>query len=252
MHSLSQQLRLVAGRNHCRAPQSGALPFATMPGPLPRRVLIARGRSAAERKQIGRESARRSRLEAVLFLAREPLSVRKLAQLSNLTDGTEARTLLSSLQKCYGERGCAFQVVQVAGGYQLLSRAEFANWLRPLAARERAIRLTPPALETLAVVAYRQPVLRAEVEAIRGVACGEILRQLMDRDLLRIVGRSEELGRPLSYGTTKRFLQAFGLSNLDQLPWASRLRRLAVASADDSLSQAIEADAHLTGDLEAA
>jgi segregation and condensation protein B len=164
-------------------------------------------------------------LEAVLFLSREPLSPRKLAQLANLTDGTEARTLLGSLRKRYDERGCAFQVVQVAGGYQLLSRPEFASWLRPRAPQATTICLSPPALETLAVVAYRQPVLRAEVEAIRGVSCGEILRQLMDRDLLRIVGRSEDLGRPLWYGTTKRFLQEFGLCNLDQLPWARELRR---------------------------
>jgi segregation and condensation protein B len=171
------------------------------------------------------ELSRRSRLEAVLFLCREPIAPRKLAQLANLTDGTEARTLLERLRKRYDERGCAFQVVQLAGGYQLLSRPEFAAWLRVQAGHIEAIRLSPPALETLAVVAYRQPVLRSEVEAIRGVACGEILRQLMDRDLLRIVGRSEELGRPLWYGTTKRFLQAFGLCNLDQLPWAQQLRR---------------------------
>ena len=164
-------------------------------------------------------------MEAVLFLSREPLAPRKLAQLANLTDGTEARTLLGSLRKRYDERGCAFQVAQVAGGYQLLSRPEFATWLRARAGRAPTIRLSPPALETLAVVAYRQPVLRAEVEAIRGVACGEILRQLLDRDLLRIVGRSDELGRPLWYGTTKRFLQEFGLCNLDQLPWAHELRR---------------------------
>ena len=167
---------------------------------------------------------RRSRLEAVLFLSPEPLTPRKLAQLANLTDGTEARTLIKGLNKRYDLRGCAFQVVQVAGGYQLLSRPEFAPWLRARAGHEPLIRLSPPALETLAVVAYRQPVLRAEVEAIRGVSCGEILRQLMDRDLLRIVGRSEELGRPLWYGTTKRFLQTFGLCNLDQLPWAQQLR----------------------------
>jgi segregation and condensation protein B len=115
-------------------------------------------------------------------------------------------------------------VAQVAGGYQLLSRREFSQWLRPQGTVDREIRLSPPALETLAVVAYRQPVLRAEVEAIRGVACGEILRLLMDRDLLHIVGRSEELGRPLRYGTTKRFLEVFGLCNLDQLPWAAELR----------------------------
>jgi segregation and condensation protein B len=168
---------------------------------------------------------RRSRLEAVLFLAREPLTLRRLAQLANLTDATEARTLLKSLAARYDERHCAFQVAQVAGGNQLLSRREFARWLRPRTTPGHDVRLSPPSLETLVVVAYRQPILRAEIEAIRGVACGEILRQLLDRDLLRIVGRSEELGRPLSYGTTRRFLEVFGLSNLGELPWADQLRR---------------------------
>lgn len=173
----------------------------------------------------GARLARRSRLEAVLFLAREPMSLRKLAQSANLADATEARTLLTQLRQCYDARGCAFTVEQLAGGYQLMTRPKFAPWLRPIVPSEEQIRLSPPALETLAVVAYRQPVLRAEVEAIRGVACGEILRQLMDRDLLRIVGRSEELGRPLWYGTTKRFLRVFGLRSLDELPLADQLRR---------------------------
>jgi segregation and condensation protein B len=193
-------------------------------------------------------------LEAVLLMAREPLSLRKLAQLANLTDGTEARTLLGNLRDRYDERGCAFQVAAVGNGYQLLSRREFARWLRPGASSAREIRLSPPALETLAVVAYRQPVLRAEVEAIRGVACGEILRQLMDRDLLRIVGRSEELGRPLRYGTTKRFLEVFGLCNLGELPWAARLRRSSPPAASDgdlSHSETVS-DAGLTTDREAA
>jgi segregation and condensation protein B len=179
------------------------------------------------------QTARRSRLEAVLFLAGEPLSLRKLAQSANLTDATEARTLLGQLRRLYNERGSAFQVEQVAGGYQLLTRPKFAPWLRPLAPTEREIRLSAPAMETLAVVAYRQPVLRAEVEAVRGVACGEILRQLMDRDLLRIVGRSEELGRPLRYGTTKRFLEVFGLCNLNQLPLRSQLERPTPAATSD-------------------
>jgi segregation and condensation protein B len=175
--------------------------------------------------QTGSTSARRSRLEAILFLAREPLTLRKLAQLANLTDATEARTVLKSLQARYDERQCAFQLAQVAGGFQLMSRREFVTWVRPQSAQEHEFRLSPPSLETLVVVAYRQPILRAEIEAIRGVACGEILRQLLDRDLLRIVGRSEELGRPLRYGTTKRFLEVFGLSNLEELPWAGELRR---------------------------
>lgn len=198
------------------------------------------------------ELARRSRLEAILFLAREPLSLRKLAQLANLADATEARTLLKNLQTRYDERQCAFQIAQIAGGYQLLSRREFASWLRPQSATEQEVRLSPPALETLVLVAYRQPILRAEVEAIRGVACGELLRQLLDRDLVRIVGRSEELGRPLRYGTTKRFLEVFGLANLDELPWSVELRRSATSDRETAeTSSKIEAsDTGLTGNSE--
>jgi segregation and condensation protein B len=135
-------------------------------------------------------------------------------------------------------------VEQLAGGYQLRTRPKFAGWLRPLVPASEQIRLTPPALETLAVVAYRQPVLRADVEAIRGVACGEILRQLMDRDLLRIVGRSEELGRPLWYGTTKRFLEAFGLCSLDELPLSAQLRRVAEGEPTSLSSTAETAPDH--------
>lgn len=170
---------------------------------------------------------RLARLETVLFLAREPLSSRKLSQLADLADGTEARTLVKTLNQRYDQAGRAFRVEQVAGGYQLLTRQQFASWLRRLDHTPAEIRLSAPALETLAVVAYRQPVLRADIEAIRGVACGEILRQLMERDLVRISGRSEELGRPYLYSTTKRFLMVFGLRNLDQLPRADLLRNLA-------------------------
>ncbi len=112
----------------------------------------------------------------------------------------------------------AFQVEEVAGGYQLLTRRAVAPWLRRLSQTSLKTRLSPPAMETLAVVAYQQPVLRAEIEAIRGVHCDEMLRQLLERDVIRIVGRSEDLGRPLLYGTTKRFLELFGLRHLDELP----------------------------------
>ena len=262
MSSLAQQLQRVAGATGCRSARPIDESLVSGLPPLFRWARQTDGRSATD-GQERRELTRRGRLEAVLFLAREPLSLRKLAQLASLTDGTEARTLLNSLRRRYDQRGSAFQVVQVAGGYQLLSRPDFAPWLRPHAAREQAVRLSPPALETLAVVAYRQPVLRAEVEAIRGVTCGEILRQLMDRDLLRIVGRSEELGRPLSYGTTRRFLQVFGLCNLDELPWAEQLRRRAERGAGIAEGEApkkggptnpsaSDASADLTGDVDAA
>ena len=168
---------------------------------------------------------RLARLEAALFLAREPLSLRRLAQLASLLDATEARTLIVELARRYDIRGSAFVIEPVAGGYQLLTRPKFAAWLRKVAPAAQEVRLSQPALETLAVVAYRQPVGRAEIEAIRGVQCGELLRQLMDRDLLRIVGRSEELGRPLLYGTTRRFLQVNGLGSLDDLPHATKLRK---------------------------
>lgn len=168
-----------------------------------------------------------ARLEAILFLAREPLSTRKLGQLAGLADGTQARTLVRKLNRLYDAEGFAFRIEEVAGGLQLMSRPEFAPWLRRLQAVPVEVRLSPPALETLSVVAYRQPVLRVEIEAVRGVQCGEILRQLMERELVRIVGRSEELGRPFLYGTTKRFLQIFGLRHLDELPRPELLRAAA-------------------------
>jgi segregation and condensation protein B len=169
-------------------------------------------------------SARRQRLEAVLLLSREPLALRRLAKLANLADATEARTLLKQLSERYDARGSAFTVEAVAGGYQLLTRSKLAPWLEKFAPPADDLRLSPPALETLVVVAYRQPLLRAEIEAIRGVGCGELLRQLMERELLRIVGRSQQLGRPLMYGTTKRFLQWFGLKDLEGLPRYAELR----------------------------
>jgi segregation and condensation protein B len=159
-----------------------------------------------------------ARLLAVLFLAKEPLSTRKLSQYANLADGTEARTLVTHLNQQLDAAGRAFRAESVAGGYQLVTRPKFAKWLRRLEYVPGEMRLSAPALETLAVVAYRQPVLRADVEAIRGVSCGEILSQLLSRDLIRVGGRSQELGRPYLYNTTKRFLQVFGLQSLDQLP----------------------------------
>jgi len=159
-----------------------------------------------------------ARLEAVLFLSRRPLSSRKLANLANLADGTEARALVRKLQERYNRRGRAIQVMEVAGGLQLLTRPQLAHWLCRLHGQPDELRLSAPAMETLSVVAYRQPVARAEIEAIRGVQCGEILRLLMERDLLRIVGRSEDLGRPFLYGTTTIFLQVFGLRRLEDLP----------------------------------
>jgi segregation and condensation protein B len=176
----------------------------------------------------GVRDARMARVEAVLFLAEVPINTRKISQFANLADGTEARTLIRRLNEWYDRRGSAFRAEEVAGGFQLLTRRKFAGWLRRLVRTHVETRLSTSALETLAVAAYRQPVTRAEIESIRGVQCDEMLRQLMERDLLKIVGRSDELGRPFLYGTTRRFLQYFGLRHLDELPRAEVLRAEAV------------------------
>ena len=159
-----------------------------------------------------------ARLEAALFLAREPLTTRRLAKLARLPDGTRARALLRELRGLQDAAGSAMRVEQIAGGFQLLSRAAFGPWIRRLQDHPTAGRLTQAGLETLAIVAYRQPVTRAEIEAIRGVGSEEMLRQLLERDLVAVGGRAEDLGRPHVYVTSRRFLLAFGLPRLDDLP----------------------------------
>jgi segregation and condensation protein B len=159
-----------------------------------------------------------ARLEAALFLAREPLSTRRLAKLARLTDGTRARVLIRDLKRLQEESGAAFRVEQIAGGFRLLTRASLGPWVRRLLDTPPENRLSAAALETLAIVAYRQPVTRAEIEAIRGVGCEDMLRQLMERDFVVIGGRTEDLGRPNVYITSRRFLQAFGLARIEDLP----------------------------------
>ncbi|MDO4558226.1 MAG: SMC-Scp complex subunit ScpB [Planctomycetia bacterium] len=180
------------------------------------------GGEGAVHGESDRTTSPEGRLEAVLFLAKEPLGRRRLAQLAGVPDSFQVRDLVARLNRIYDEEGFSLRIVNVAGGYQLVTRAVFAPWLRRLHGAQAEVRLSPSAMETLAVVACCQPVLRTGVEAIRGVQCGEILRQLMDRDLVRIVGRSEELGRPFYYGTTRKFLQIFGLRSLDDLPSVDR------------------------------
>ena len=119
---------------------------------------------------------------------------------------------------CCTAEGSAFQVEEIAGGYQLLTRPEFHPWLVRLRQTAGEPKLSGALLETLAIVAYRQPIMRADLEAIRGVHCGDILRQLMERGLVRIAGRDDSLGRPVLYGTTKKFLATFGLRDLRDLP----------------------------------
>jgi segregation and condensation protein B len=156
--------------------------------------------------------------EGVIFIAREPITTTKLVQYASLHNGKEARRLIEQLNTQYDKTNSAFRIEQVAGGYQLMSRPVFSGWLKRLEHTIAPQRFSAPSIETLAVIAYRQPVMRAEIEAIRGVGCGEVIRQLLERDLVRIAGRSEELGRPYLYATTRTFLALFGLGSIDDLP----------------------------------
>ena len=162
-----------------------------------------------------------ARLEAVLFLAQEPLPLRKLAGLAGLKDSAEVRRLLERLRQLHDADGSAFAINEIAGGHQLFTRPVFQPWLLRAGRLGNEARLTPALLETLAIVAQRQPITRADVEGIRGVGCGEMLTQLMERGLVKIVGRHESLGRPILFGTTKRFLQVFGLNSPSELQPAS-------------------------------
>lgn len=162
-------------------------------------------------------------VEAVLVTADEPLTAKRLAAAAGLPDAATARQLVARLRELYEADATAFQVEEVAGGYQLLTRAEYHPWLARLRRSGPEFRLTPAARETLAIVAYRQPITRADIEDIRGVQCGEVLGQLMEKGMIRIAGRDDSLGRPMLYGTTKKFLQLYGLRNLHELPKAEGL-----------------------------
>ena len=166
---------------------------------------------------LGRD-ARLALVEAALVAADEPLTTRRLAAVAALEDATEARRLLRKLQTRYEQEGSAFQIEELAGGFQLLTRPQYHPWLTRLRRSGFDLRLSSAARETLAIVAYRQPIMRADIEAVRGVQCGDVLRMLMEKGLVRIAGRHDSLGRPVLYGTTKKFLRLFGLRSLKDLP----------------------------------
>lgn len=207
-------------------------PSACVSGDSWRRQFLRRdGQSAADsfrqRSEVnasGLRSAKAARVEAVLFLNDAALSSRRLAQLATLADSGEARAIIDQLNAAYEHDGSAFRIERAANGYLLLTRPAFARWLGRLHHRQVEMKLTPSAMETLTVVAYRQPITRADVEALRGVHCTDILKQLMERGLVRIAGEDNSLGRPYLYETTRRFLEAFGLRSLENLPRVDRLQ----------------------------
>jgi segregation and condensation protein B len=157
-------------------------------------------------------------VEALLLSTDEPLPAARIAQLLGIGDGGDVKRHIEVLNKRYAQCGASFRIESIAKGFQLLTLPAYNHWISKLHKARADSRLSMAALETLAIVAYKQPILRANIEAIRGVAVGDMLVRLRDVNLVRIVGRAEEIGRPLLYGTTTRFLEVFGLSSLKDLP----------------------------------
>ncbi|MBN2448501.1 MAG: SMC-Scp complex subunit ScpB [Phycisphaerae bacterium] len=157
-------------------------------------------------------------VEALLFASDRPLTAGRLAELVGAGTAATIRKNIDLLNDRYAVMGLAFRIEKIAGGYQMLTEATYRPWLAKLHNHRRRTRLSKAALETLSIVAYKQPIIRAEVEAVRGVAVGDALNRLREMGLIKIVGRADLVGRPMLYGTTRKFLDVFGLADIDDLP----------------------------------
>lgn len=162
-------------------------------------------------------------LEAALFAAARPIPIEELAQLDPDASRAAVRSALDELRERYDVEGHGVELQELGGGWQILTRAEYTEAIERAQLAARPSRLSAAALESLAIIAYRQPIGRAEIEEIRGVVVGGVLKSLHERGLIDVVGRGEGLGRPLLYGTTPLFLEHFALRHLDELPRADEL-----------------------------
>ncbi len=172
-------------------------------------------------------------IESLLFIADGPLTVERIKNVLHLSDATEIRNMLKALSEEYEARGGGFFLREVAGGYQLRTRPEYTEFIKRLI-QPNPQRLSKAALETLAIIAYKQPVIRSDIEQIRGVDCGGIIRMLLDRKLVRVLGRKEIPGRPLIYATTRHFLEVFDLKDLKDLPTPKEIEDLGDSQTETS------------------
>lgn len=157
-------------------------------------------------------------VEALLFASDIPLTPARMKELTGAQSNGEVRDAVESLSSFYSETDRSYKITRVAGGYQLITHPEYSEIIKSLFKNRRKSRLSGAALETLAIIAYKQPVSRAQIEAVRGVNCGGVLSTLLERDLIRISGRGDSIGRPFLYSTTRQFLEYLGLNNYNDLP----------------------------------
>lgn len=179
-----------------------------------------------------KDAEQRNIAEALILASPDPIPAARLAKLIPRCTPAKARALVDELNADYVAQQRSFEIREVAGGYQIRTHPEFASYLQQLQ-HTRPLRLSNAALETLAIVAYRQPVTRAEVEHVRGVDAGPVMRSLLERKLVKIAGHREVPGRPLLYATTKRFLELFGLPGLENLPTLRELEELVSEESPD-------------------
>jgi segregation and condensation protein B len=173
-------------------------------------------------------------VESLLFVSDAPLTVDDIKSVLETEDRKTIRSVLASLAQDYDSQKRSFFLSEVAGGYQLRTRPEYRDWARRMK-QSKPARLSRAALETLAIVAYKQPVLRTDIEHLRGVDCGGTLRTLLERGVIRVLGKKDLPGRPLVYGTSKRFLEIFDLKDLTNLPTLKDLQDLGEAWPNDSM-----------------
>ena len=173
----------------------------------------------------------RNIVESILFVAEEPLTIDRIKQIAADASASDIHDALQELMQDYDNRQGGFYLREVAGGYQFRTRPNYTEWVKRLLA-PKPPRLSRAALETLAIIAYKQPVIRSDVEHLRGVDCGGVLRVLLERSLIRVLGRKSIPGRPLIYGTTRRFLEVFDLKDLKDLPSPEEIESVAKEKFD--------------------
>lgn len=171
-------------------------------------------------------------IESLLLVAEEPLKIDRIKDILALAEKKEIQNALTELSSEYENRKGGFFLREVAGGYQIRTRPEYREWIKRLI-QPKPLRLSKPALETLSIIAYKQPIIRSDIEHIRGVDCGGILRMLLERKLVRILGRKAIPGRPHIYATTKHFLEVFDLKNLEDLPTPKEISELSDAASEN-------------------
>ena len=166
----------------------------------------------------------KSIIECLLFVSAKPLTIKKIKEIVKEENISIVKGKIAELQDDYNNRESGLQIIEIAGGYQIQTRSDYADWIKKLDKAPRTTKLTPRALETLSIIAYKQPITRAEIEKVRGVDTSGVIYSLIEKKLIHIAGRKDCLGRPLQYATTNDFLRYFGLRSISEVPFLEEIK----------------------------